>query len=53
MLFLALFLPIMYFNDGNYVYSYGPATNLLLVIGGIVLVMALALYLPLFQSYMQ
>ncbi len=37
MLFLALFLPIMYFNDGNYVYSYGPATNLLLVIGGILI----------------
>ncbi len=37
MLTLALTLPIMYFNDGNYVYSYGPATNLLLVIGGILI----------------
>ena len=33
----AITLPLMYFNDGNYVYSYGPATNLLLVVGGILI----------------
>ncbi len=33
----AITLPISYFNDGNYVYSYGPATNLLLVVGGVLI----------------
>ena len=31
---LALVLPIEYFNDGKYVYSYGPAVNLLVLFGG-------------------
>lgn len=31
---LALTLPLEYFNDGNYVYSYGPATSLLVIFGG-------------------
>ena len=31
-------LPIYYFNDGNYIYSYGPATNVLLLMGGIFII---------------
>ena len=34
MFVLALTLPLEYFNDGNYVYSYGPATSLLVIFGG-------------------
>ncbi len=33
----AIVLPLEYFNDGNYVYSYGPAANLLLVVGGVLI----------------
>ncbi len=32
---LALILPLEYFNDGTYVYSYGPATSLLVIFGGL------------------
>ena len=32
---LTLSLPLEYFNDGNYVYSYGPATDLLVIVGGL------------------
>ena len=39
LLSFAIILPIQYYNDGNYVYSYGPATNLLLVVGGILILM--------------
>ena len=35
--FLAIYLPLMYYNDGNYVYSYGPATNLLLIVGALLI----------------
>lgn len=38
MLVFALMLPLYYFNDGNYVYSYGSATSLLMVFGGITIV---------------
>lgn len=31
-------LPIYYFNDENYIYSYGPATNVLLLMGGIFII---------------
>lgn len=31
-------LPIYYFNDGNYIYSYGLATNVLLLMGGIFII---------------
>ncbi|MBR3198976.1 MAG: response regulator [Bacilli bacterium] len=37
LIIFALTLPLSYFNDGSYVYSYGPATNLLLVVGGILI----------------
>ena len=30
---LVMFLPINYFNDGKYVYSYGPATSMVLIFG--------------------
>lgn len=42
LVFFAVSLPMMYFNDGNYVYSYGPATNLLLIVG--VLLISLEIY---------
>lgn len=32
---LAILLPLDYVYDGTYVYSYGPATNLLVIMGGI------------------
>ena len=32
---LSFILPLYYFSDGKYVYSYGPAANLLVVFGGI------------------
>ena len=35
MISLVAFLPLYYFNDGTYLYSYGPATNLLYIVGGI------------------
>lgn len=35
MLFLVSKLPLYYFSDDTYVYSYGPATNLLVVMGAI------------------
>ena len=31
-------LPIYYYNDGDYIYSYGLATNILLLIGGIFII---------------
>lgn len=31
-------LPIYYFNDGSYIYSYGPATNVLLLMGGLFII---------------
>ena len=31
---LSFILPLYYYSDGVYVYSYGPATNLLVVFGG-------------------
>lgn len=34
-LVLVTVLPLYYYNDGTYLYSYGPATNLLFLIGGI------------------
>ena len=38
MLALVNFLPLYYYNDGTYLYSYGPATNLLYIVGGICIV---------------
>ena len=35
MISLVAFLPLYYFNDGTYLYSYGPATTLLYIMGGI------------------
>ncbi len=35
---LVNFLPLYYYNDGTYLYSYGPATNLLYIVGGICIV---------------
>lgn len=35
MLLCVLFLPLYYYNDGYSVYSYGPATDLLTLIGGL------------------
>ena len=32
---LSFVLPLYCYSDGNYVYSYGPATNLLMIFGGI------------------
>ena len=34
MFVLSFLLPLYYYSDGNYVYSYGPAPNLLMVFGG-------------------
>ena len=41
LIFLAATLPLKYFNDENYVYSYGPATNLLLVVGAFLIVLGI------------
>jgi len=38
MISLVAFLPLYYFNDGTYLYSYGPATNLLYIMGGIFII---------------
>lgn len=38
MLALVNFLPLYYYNDGTYLYSYGPATNLLYIVGGICII---------------
>jgi len=35
MIALVIMLPTYYHNDGKYLYSYGPATNLLYIVGGI------------------
>ena len=35
MFVLSFILPLYYYSDGTYVYSYGPATNLLVVFGAI------------------
>ena len=32
---LMIYLPLYYHNDGVYVYSYGPATDLLMIMGGL------------------
>ena len=32
---LSFVLPLYYYSDGEYVYSYGPATNLLVIFGGV------------------
>lgn len=34
LILLLLILPTYYFNDGIYVYSYGPSTNVIAIIGG-------------------
>ena len=38
-LILATLLPLECFSDGKYVYSYGPATNLLVVFGGVTILL--------------
>ena len=35
MMLLVIFLPLYYHNDGTYVYSYGPGTDLLMIMGGL------------------
>lgn len=34
-LLLVVFLPLYFFNDGTYVYSYGPSTDLLMALGAL------------------
>lgn len=38
LLMLAIFLPIDFFNDGKYIYSYGSAVNFVMILGVIYLV---------------
>lgn len=38
MAIIVIKLPLHYFNDGNYIYSYGMATNVLLLMGGIFII---------------
>lgn len=38
LLMLAIFLPIEFFNDGKYIYSYGSAVNFVMILGVIYLV---------------
>ena len=38
MFVLSFLLPLYYYSDGIYVYSYGPATNLLVVFGGLTII---------------
>lgn len=38
MAIIVIKLPLYYFNDGNYIYSYGMATNVLLLMGGIFII---------------
>ncbi len=42
MFILALVLPLYYYSDNNYVYSYGPATNLLVVFASIIVIFGVA-----------
>lgn len=41
MFVLALTLPLYYYHDSDYVYSYGPATNLLVVFAAVIVVFGL------------
>ena len=38
MIMLVILLPLYYYNDGTYLYSYGPATSLLYIMGGIFII---------------
>lgn len=38
-LFLVVSLPLYYYYDENYIYSYGPATDILLWVGGICIIL--------------
>lgn len=38
-LLLVINLPLYYYYDGNYIYSYGPATDILLWIGGLCIIL--------------
>ena len=38
MAIIVIKLPLYYFNDGNYIYSYGMATNVLLLMGGLFII---------------
>ena len=38
MVMLVILLPLYYYNDGTYLYSYGPATSLLYIMGGIFII---------------